>query len=187
MKYLYCFVAMLVLSVAPASAATLGWSLDKGTGTGSVVDLTAAGDYDVAFLLVGNGCGKQACPVETTYTAAAPDSSPASWHVSGFWSYLTLDKRGAAFDPFGFIVGGMKTQLSDDAGLAAQSGHFSFLVATGEAFGWYVTSIDNKNGAGTALVAADIAPIPPPAAGLLLIGGLGAFGMLRLRRQPARG
>ncbi len=186
MRSLATLVLALAILGGPASAATLDWMLHKQGGSGSVVDTTASGGFDASFVLFGNNCGKSKCPIDTIYSAVAskPKAAPG-WKVDGAWSYLSLDRRGAAFDPFGFILNGVKTQLTADAGAAGQMGLFSLRIMPGDVFGWYVRSIDNKLGAGVATVAADVAPIPLPAAGWLLVGSLGALGAARRRRTVA--
>ena len=74
-------------------------------------------------------------------------------------------------------------ELSDPDGETAQSGAFSFDVAAGEHFGFGVSSLGDSAGPATVTyqLRAESSPVPLPAAGLLLIGGLGALSLARKR------
>jgi len=120
---------------------------------------------------------------DTDFTIAAPLAGTVSFD----WAYSTNDN--APFDPFGYLLNGAFTQLTDDSGAQNQSGSASFSVLAGDVFGFRqnsfdsrfgraVTTISNFNGP---LAASGPASVPGP---LPLLGAGAAFGWSRqLRRR----
>lgn len=110
--------------------------------------------------------------------------------VSFDWNYQTFDSDSEAFwDPFGYVVNGVFTQLSNDAGAVVQSGTASFAVNPADVFGFSQRSFDSIFGsAQTTISNFDVAAVPEPAS--LTLVGLGAFGLavgaMRRRKQLAR-
>ena len=114
------------------------------------------------------------------YTIGAPSSGTVSFD----WLYSTIDSPGG--DSFGYLINGVRTQLTDDPNTLPTGTAFS--VVSGDIFGFYVASTDGDFGAGIATVSNFSGPgspgstdVPAPAA---VLGVLAAFGWSRkLRRR----
>lgn len=106
----------------------------------------------------------------------------ASDTVSFHWTYSTADIT-AGNDPFGVIVNGVATVLSDLGGPLSQSGNYTFTTGTGFAF--FVNCTDCVGGAATASISNfQVAVVPEP--GTVALGFIGAailFTALRRRRD----
>jgi len=180
MKHLASGVLALALSAGVASAATFAFSNGGGNGTGT--DLGAVGGYDFGLALVSNNNGVGG--LFTTFTAVG---AGAGENVSGDWNYATFDIGGSTFDRLGYFIDDVFTtlvQLSAN-GIpfpAFQSGSFSFDVAGGQSYGFYMLASDGILGGANGTILGNLAPIPLPAAGFLLIGALGGLTVLRRRK-----
>jgi hypothetical protein len=109
--------------------------------------------------------------------------------VSFSWDYITFDTAGPTWDPFGYLLGGTFTQLTDNGGGQSQSGSASFSVLAGQTFGFRVVTIDGIYGPAQSTISSFEAPaaIPEPgtwAAAALLAGGA-AFMRWRKRAKVA--
>ena len=100
------------------------------------------------------------------------------------WAFATVDVDGPSFDPFGYLLNGDFTQLTDDNGALDQSGSASFSVFAGDMFGFRQNATDSAEGRASTTISnfnGPIASVPGP----LPILGLGvAFAYSRrLRRR----
>lgn len=123
---------------------------------------------------------------DTDFTITAPSAGTVSFN----WSYSTSD-IDPTYDPFGYLLNGAFTQLTDDLGALIQAGSTSFAVGTGDVFGFRQYSTDSKDGAGITTISSfngpTAAPGPADVPGPLpLLGIAAAFGWSRrLRKRMA--
>ena len=101
--------------------------------------------------------------------------------ISGKWRFYTFDVDGSSFDPAGFVINGVLTQLTTNgiARPATQTGTFSFAVNEGDTYGFFVRSTDGALGRGVFTVGA----VPEPASWAMLIAGFGLVGAVARRRR----
>ena len=120
----------------------------------------------------------------TDFTIAAPLAGTVSFE----WAYSSNDKI-PAFDPFGYLLNGAFTELTDGFGGLNQSGSVSFSVLAVDVFGFRQNSDDSGGGRANttitnfnvSLAASGPASVPGP---LPLLGAGAAFGWSRqLRRR----
>jgi len=179
-KYLASGALALALSGGVASAATFAFSNGGGNGTGT--NLGAVGGYDFGLALTSNNNGTAG--LFTTFTGVG---AGAGENVSGDWNYATFAIGGSTFDALGYFIDDVFTalfQLSTD-GIpfpAFQSGSFSFDVAGGQSYGFYMFANDGILGGANGTILGNLVPIPLPAGGLLLLGALGGLAVWRRRK-----
>ena len=168
--------ALRTAAVAAASLATLcfsgaasaAWTFTDDTGGASI-----SGAFP-SFTLTGSDLFDLKDDVATyTQTFAAAQA------VAFTWSYATLDCCGGEWDPAGYVLNGVRHQLSlDGAPLQGSAGAATVEVAAGDVFGWYVESLDSSQGPGILSVSV----VPEPASVALLLAGLGALAYAARRR-----
>jgi hypothetical protein len=180
-SFLTGFLAMLVAAGLLSSAGTTqaaivgfqgpyapdNWTLTTNGGDGSVVTSGAP----TSITLIGSDAGTGNFTDFTTLAVGAG-------LVSFSWDYITFDE-GPSFDPFGYLLDGTFTQLTDDGGGSPQSGTASFSVLAGQTFGFRVNSVDGLFGPAQSIISSfevGSAAVPEPgtwAAAALLAGGAG--------------
>jgi MYXO-CTERM domain-containing protein len=167
--------AALVAGSGSAHAAFTFYNDDGGDGTlsGSYPAFTITGSND------GSGNDDTAFYVQTFAAATT---------VVFTWQYESFDTAGTNYDPAGWILDGVETQLSVDGGPGTpSSGSFTVAVGAGQTFGWYVHSLDSLGGAGLLAVNQDLPPPPPPVPepqeAALMLAGLAAL-FAAARRRP---
>lgn len=145
------------------------WTLVTGEGDGYVDASGAPG----RLWIYGSDNGNHEVPVPLPAYTDYLITAPGTGLVEVSLLYRSFDTDGPEWDPAGYVVNGVRTQLSDDAGDVSQGAfRVSFAVNEGDTFGFYVYSLDGLWGRG----AAGVGPIPEPATyalmglGLLLVG-----------------
>jgi len=122
-----------------------------------------------------NGGGNK----NTDFTIAAPSGGTVSFN----WSFSTADSP--FYDPFGYLLNGAFTQLTDNSGATNQTGSASFNVIAGDVFGFRQNSYDSIWGRASTTISLFNGPVaasvPSP---MPLLGAGAAFGWSRqLRRR----
>ncbi|MDO9640864.1 MAG: VPLPA-CTERM sorting domain-containing protein [Pseudotabrizicola sp.] len=176
--------AVAALAIGATSAGAVTFAFDSNGGSGTGVDNGPVGAYDFQISLVSNNNGTGG--IYTTATGVADQA----YEVSGVWQYSTSDVDGSSFDPFGYFIDSVfinLVQLSTNGmpAPAFQNGVFSFLVAAGQAFGFYAYANDGILGSSTSIAYGNLTPVPLPAGGLLLLTALGGVALVRRRNKAA--
>ena len=173
--------AALAVSAVMAPAVTL--SFTDGGGNGKFIALPPSPD-SISFAMISNNNGKKNKDAIYGGTTGATESLI----VTGLWSFFTKDKRNASQDPLGYFIGSVFTALSfPKKAPAHEGGSFSFLVPANTFFGWVLSSTDGKKGRSHGVITADIdvAPVPLPAGGLMLLSAVAGLAALRRRKGAA--
>ncbi len=176
MKFLkFALVAAVLALASPAKASVIdftgyydvsNWSQDLNGG------YVYLGGAPYSILEISNDSGGGAANTDFYITAQA-----SGW-VTFDWLYNSYDVDGASWDPFGYIINGMYTQLTDDMGPDNQSGTATFWVNVGDVFGFRAKSVDSAFGSGVTKISQFSVPAP---AGIALLGL--SLLALRLRRK----
>ena len=168
--------AILALAAFSAGAnAAFTFSNDNG-GDGSLTGAFPSFEIAGSDNGVDAGFANVASYVQTFESAAT---------VTFDWRYLTLDSGGADFDPAGYLLNGVQTALSLDADSeSGASGRVTVAVGRGDAFGWYVASIDSEFGRGELEVTVvDIPALPEPSGAVLVLAGIVGVALAARRRR----
>ena len=192
-KYLTAFSVFSVVAgyTLPATAIVMGfqaeydptnWTLDRNGGGGFIRTTEP-----ISIFLDGSNTGT-GNSIDTDFTITAPNSGTVSFN----WDYNT-DDGSPRFDPFIRLLNGSETQLTNDGGPDRQSGTDSFLVNTGDSFGFRINTTDDLFGEASTLISNFEAPAtsstqPVPfevegAMGFVALGGFLGYRYLRKRKQ----
>lgn len=166
------------ITVAPVHASTIvgfqgpydpsNFTLDNFNANGSVDTFEAPDSITLA-----GGNNSSFSFGQTNYTTAAAGAGTVMFD----FNYESLNSDGPFFDPFGVILNGVFTQLSENNGPDSQNGTFAFDVQKGDTFGFAIQTVDNIFGNSQATVSNFKAPAktPEPTAilGTIAIGALG--------------
>jgi len=141
--------------------------------SGGTIDLTFA-PFAVIEISSDAGGGTSS----TDFTIAALGVGLVSFD----WIYNTTDVDGSGFDPFGWLLNGVFTQVTVDGLFGSQAGNTSFAVTTGDVFGFSAVATDSILGAATTIIEGFSAPVPEPTSLALLGLGLAAIGFARKKK-----
>ena len=171
---------LLTLLAGPANAAFIGdYDLAKWikavNGNGLITTNTAADSVTLVSANGGPG-GPTARNQDFTVTAAA------SGLVKFDWAFSTADALPSR-DPFGWLLNGVFTQLTNNTGGRNQSAVYSFNVQAGDIFGFRAASTTSRNGAATTVITNFSGPtaVPLPATAWLMVAPM----MALLRKRKA--
>jgi hypothetical protein len=176
-------VGLTLAAASGASAATvfgfqtpyapINWTFTNSNADGSVN--TSGAPASISLTGGDNGSNSSGTTNYTTTAAAAGT-------VTFDWNYSTAD--GPFFDPFGYLLNGSFTQVTDNGGDVVQNGTSTFNVLAGDSFGFRIFTVDNLFGRASVTISNFSAPIPEPSTvlSLLVLGGLGA-GLKYLKRN----
>jgi hypothetical protein len=179
-------------SMLAAAVMTIGLAISVGSANADTFTLanTNGGDGYVTAISGGfdlfgpnNGVGIAGTAATTTYLATAGTSKTLTYN----WTYTTNDCCGSYYDPAGYEINGVQTQLSVDMtgalGTGDAIGIVTFSVLAGQTYGFYVYSRDSLEGRGDIAVTSGVSAVPLPAALPLFATGLGVLGLLGWRRK----
>ena len=152
------FLSLAALEIDPAQAAFSGFYEPSSftltnTNANGLVDT----DNAPSSITLTGGNNLSGAFGTTDYTATAFGDGQVSFD----WDYLSFN-TSPEFDPFGFLLNGDFTQLTDNNGLLSQSDGFTTSVQEGDIFGWRIATIDNAFGAAQTTISNFEAPVPAP-------------------------
>lgn len=114
------------------------------------------------------------------------------WFIGFDWQYSTAE-ISPFWDPAGYSINGVFTQLSNDAGSQSQSGQVrNLLIVPGDVFAFEQRSVDSFFGRAqmtissfSATVSSFSATVPEPASFIPVAVAFAAFGVRAFRRRRA--
>ena len=172
------FFSLLIAIAGSANAATYLLSNTNG-GDGFVTLIPGGFDLFGADNDVPNG-------TSTTYLAIATASGPLTFN----WTYTTNDCCGAHWDPAGYVINDVFTQLTPDVeggvGDGNGSGVITLNVLAGQDFGFFVNSIDALAGRADIAVTSMTAAVPEPSTWAMMMIGFAGLGFLSFQKSKRR-
>ena len=173
------FFGLLIGVAGSANAATYTLSNTNG-GDGFVTSIPGGFDLFGANNDVLSG-------TSTTYLAIATASGPLTFN----WTYTTNDCCGAHWDPAGYVINDIFTQLSADlqgnvVGEGNASGVVTLNVLAGQDFGFFVNSLDAAEGRADIAVTSMTAAVPEPSTWAMMLLGFAGLGVLSFRKSQRR-
>ncbi|WP_144036855.1 hypothetical protein [Synechococcus sp. MW101C3] len=155
------------------------WTSIPGTGS-----ISTAGAPNSIQLTSGNNGSNS--PSQTSFSIVAQGAG----NITFRWSFVTSDRDGPLWDPFGYTLNSTFVQLTNNIGPNSQGGTVSVPVVIGSVFQFTQRTQDNRFGSATTTIDQFTAPklVPAPTPGVMLFPLLTALAVLRrrYRRQSLR-
>ncbi|MFN9225380.1 MAG: hypothetical protein ACK6D6_24965 [Planctomyces sp.] len=161
------------------------WTQAMTNGGDGSFDLTNA---PLSVTLFGSDNGFAPIASDTRFSI----TPTTGWFIGFDWQYSTAD-FSPFWDPAGYSINGVFTQLSNDAGSQSQSGQVrNLLIVPGDVFAFEQRSRDSAVGRAqmtissfSATVSSFSATVPEPASFIPVAVGFAAFGVRAFRRRRA--
>ncbi len=130
-----------------------GTLIDKSPDSISVNGSNASGLCDSSSSSEASGRGVDAALFgEFGCLTSFEIEVPCNGNIGFDWDFLTRDSDGPSFDPMGFSLNDVVTQLTDDDGSDSQGATESVAVNVGDIFGWVIDSTDDSAGGSTVTI-----------------------------------
>jgi hypothetical protein len=177
------FLSVICFMLAGRASASTGfggiydpsnWTLTLTNSDGGIDTAGAPGSIEIS-----SGDNGTLYPGHTDYEITAPLAGVVSFD----WTYHSTN-AAPGWDPFGYLINGGFTQLTDDYGPVDQSGSGSFSVAPNDYFGFRASTYDNVAGRATTTISNFTAPVPIPTT--LLLFGSGLVFVKAMKRKVKR-
>lgn len=155
------------------------WTQAMTNGGDGSFDLTNA---PLSVILLGSDNGLfGGFPSDTRFSI----TPTTGWFIGFDWQYSTADPS-PFWDPAGYSINGVFTQLSNDAGSQSQSGQVrNLLIVPGDVFAFEQRSRDSLFGRGQMTISSFSATVPEPASFIPVAVAFAAFGVRAFRRRHA--
>lgn len=156
------------------------WTQAVTTGGDGSFDLTNA-PLSVTLLSSDNGLLFGGFPSDTSFSI----TPTTGWFIGFDWQYSTTDDA-PLFDPAGYSINGVFTELTDAFGSLSQSGQVrNLLIVPGDVFAFEQRSLDSALGRGEMTISSFSANVPEPASFIPVAVAFAAFGVRAFRRRRA--
>lgn len=148
----------LVLALTACGGADESFGTSRSAASASLStpgSATLSADGSTVTLAGGNTASAGGCGAGAQYGVATGPCDVSASFAGGRtftfdWSYTTTDTSGPGADPFGIVVDGKLTPLSDPGGALTQSGQVQVFAA--QSLRLYVNCTDCTDGAAQATV-----------------------------------
>lgn len=155
------------------------WTQAVTNGGDGSFDLTNA-PLNVTLFGSDNGFFIGFPPSDTSFSI----TPTTGWFIGFDWQYSTAD--GPFFDPAGYSINGVFTELTDAFGSQSQSGQVrNLLIVPGDVFAFEQRSVDSFFGRGQMTISSFSANVPEPASFTPVAVAFAAFGVRAFRRRRA--
>lgn len=183
-------LSIYAFTLAGAHATVIGFSGAFDPANWSLTNTNADGDVDTSgapgSIELWGGDNLSFSSGNTDFTLDGPLGGPVkfgTWHFDWAFTGEPINPdipTGPGFDPSGYLINGAFVQVTDNGGLASQSGSVWVSVSAGDFIGFRVHTTDNIEGPGH-LTISNFQMVPEP--GTLALFGFGLLGLGLARRR----